>query len=161
MADQKSGQLLAFNFASRAFAYLRLVQGLSRSLSSFSSFMREYLDKAIKADKCAQYVDDILDSYKHSRRAEKQFERGFPMHPHSRSPAYNGQMPVRCQGSRIPWTDDFPSRRGTPESQDRKICTNSQIPTNQEGTPKIQGLYITIEITFPDCLRKSPLFTNS
>ena len=53
MTDQKSVQLLAFNFASRTFAYL------SRSLSSFSSFMREYLNKAIKADKCAQYVDDI------------------------------------------------------------------------------------------------------
>ena len=59
MADQKSVQLLAFNFASRTFAYLRLAQGLSRSLSSFSSFMREYLDKAIKVDKCDQYVDDI------------------------------------------------------------------------------------------------------
>ena len=59
MADQKSVQLLAFNFASGTFAYLRLAQGLSRSLSSFSSFMREYLDKAMKADKCTQYVDDI------------------------------------------------------------------------------------------------------
>ena len=52
-------QMLAFNFASRTFAYRRLAQGLSRSLSAFSSFMREYLDKAIKADQCAQYVDDI------------------------------------------------------------------------------------------------------
>ena len=51
--------MLAFNFASRTFAYRRLAQGLSRSLSAFSSFMREYLDKAIKADQCAQYVDDI------------------------------------------------------------------------------------------------------
>ena len=59
MADQKSVELLAFNFASRTFAYLRLAQGLSRSLSSFSSFMRECLDRVIKADKCAQYVDDI------------------------------------------------------------------------------------------------------
>ena len=59
MADQKSVELLAFNFASRTFAYLRLAQGLSRSLSSFSSFMREYLVRVIKADKCAQYVDDI------------------------------------------------------------------------------------------------------
>ena len=59
MADKKSVELLAFNFASRTFAYLRLAQGLSRSLSSFSSFMREYLDRVIKADKCAQYVDDI------------------------------------------------------------------------------------------------------
>ena len=59
MADQKSVELLAFNFASRTFANLRLAQGLSRSLSSFSSFMREYLDRVINADKCAQYVDDI------------------------------------------------------------------------------------------------------
>ena len=59
MTDQRSIEMLAFNFASRTFAYRRLAQGLSRSLSAFSSFMREYLDKVIKADQCAQYVDDI------------------------------------------------------------------------------------------------------
>ena len=59
MADQQSIELLAFNFASRTFAYRRLAQGLSRSLSSFSSFIREYLDPVIRADQCAQYVDDI------------------------------------------------------------------------------------------------------
>ena len=59
MADQRSIEMLAFNFASRTFAYKRLAQGPSRSLSAFSSFMREYLDKVIKADQCAQYVDDI------------------------------------------------------------------------------------------------------
>ena len=59
MADQRSIEMLAFNFASRTFAYRRLAQGLSRSQSAFSSFMREYLDKVIKADQCAQYVDDI------------------------------------------------------------------------------------------------------
>ena len=36
-----------------------MAQGLSRSLSAFSSFIREYLDSFIKADQCAQYVDDI------------------------------------------------------------------------------------------------------
>ena len=51
--------MLAFNFASRTFPYRRLAQGLSRSMSAFSSFMREYLGKAIKADQCAQYVYDI------------------------------------------------------------------------------------------------------
>ena len=59
MADKRSIEMLAFNFASRTFAYLRLAQGLSRALSAFSSFMREYLDKVIKADQCTQYVDDI------------------------------------------------------------------------------------------------------
>ena len=59
MADQRSVEMLAFNFASRTFAYKRLAQGLRRSLSAFSSFMREYLDPVVKADQCAQYVDDI------------------------------------------------------------------------------------------------------
>ena len=59
MADQRSIEMLAFNFSSITFAYRRLAQGLSRALSAFSSFMREYLDKVIKADQCAQYVDDI------------------------------------------------------------------------------------------------------
>ena len=59
MADQRSIEMLAFNFTSRTFAYRRLAQGLSRALSAFSSSMREYLDKVIKADQCAQYVDDI------------------------------------------------------------------------------------------------------
>ena len=59
MADQRSTERLAFSFASRTFAYRRLAQGLSRALSAFSSCMREYLDKVIKVDQCAQYVDDI------------------------------------------------------------------------------------------------------
>ena len=59
MADQRSVEMLAFNFASRTFAYKRLAQGLNRSVSAFSSFMREYLDSVVKVDQCAQYVDDI------------------------------------------------------------------------------------------------------
>ena len=50
MADQRPIEILAFNFASRTFAYKRLAQGLSEALSAFSSFMREYFDKVIKAD---------------------------------------------------------------------------------------------------------------
>ena len=59
MADQQSIELLAFNFASRTFAYRRLAQRLSRSLSAFSSFIRKYLDPVIKANQCAQYINDI------------------------------------------------------------------------------------------------------
>ena len=59
MADEQSVQLLAFNFGSRTFAFLRLAQGLNRSLSAFNSTVREYLDPLVKADKCAQNVDDI------------------------------------------------------------------------------------------------------
>ena len=49
MADQQSIELLAFNFTSRTFAYRRLAQGFSRSLSAFSSFIREHLDPVFKA----------------------------------------------------------------------------------------------------------------
>ena len=59
MADQSSVEMLAFNFANRTFAYKRLAQGLSRSVSAFSSFMRELLDPVVKADQCDQNVDDI------------------------------------------------------------------------------------------------------
>ena len=59
IADQRSVEMLAFKFASRTFAYKRLAQGLSRSVSAFSSFMREYLDPVVKADQCPQYVHDI------------------------------------------------------------------------------------------------------
>ena len=59
MADQRSVELPAFKFASRTFAYKRLGQGLSRSVSAFSSFLLEYLDPVVKADQCAQYMDDI------------------------------------------------------------------------------------------------------
>ena len=59
MADQRSVEMLAFNFAGRTFAYKRLAQGLSRSVSAFSSFMRECLDPVVKADQGAQYVDYI------------------------------------------------------------------------------------------------------
>ena len=59
MADQRSIEMLAFNFGSRTIAYRRLAEGLSRALSAFSSCMREHLVRVIKADQCAQYVDDI------------------------------------------------------------------------------------------------------
>ena len=59
MADQQSVQMLVFNFDSRPFDYKRLAQGLSRSVSAFTRIIREYLDPVVKADPCAQNVDDF------------------------------------------------------------------------------------------------------
>ena len=42
MADQGSVEMLAVTFASRTFGYKRPAQGLSRAVSAFSSFMREF-----------------------------------------------------------------------------------------------------------------------
>ena len=47
MADQRSVEMLALNFTSRTFAYRRLAQGFSRSVSAFLSLMRKYLDPVV------------------------------------------------------------------------------------------------------------------
>ena len=64
MADERSVQLLAFNFESRTFAYQRLAQGVNRSATAFSSFMRKYLEKDIAADRCAAFMDDVCTATK-------------------------------------------------------------------------------------------------
>ena len=56
MADKQSIQILAFHFASWTFAYRRFVQLLIVCLLIFNE---KNLYKAIKADQCAHYVDDI------------------------------------------------------------------------------------------------------
>ena len=66
VADQKSVEMLAANFASRTSAHSRLPQGFSRSVSAFSSFSREYLGPVVEADQCAQYVDDIRIAANHA-----------------------------------------------------------------------------------------------
>ena len=59
MADDLSVQLLAFNFASRTLAYNCLAQGLKKSVTGFSSFVKHYLDKCLAANVCTQFMDDI------------------------------------------------------------------------------------------------------
>ena len=59
MADELSVQLLAFNFGSRAWAFKRLAQGLSRSPTIFSSCIRHHLERCIATDKCYSFFDDI------------------------------------------------------------------------------------------------------
>ena len=107
MADQRLIEMLAFNFASRTFAYRRLAQGLGRASSTFSSFMREYLDKVIKTDQCAQYVDDIGIAANDAEQLMKNPTGHFAMDPSSRAEAYYAQMPFWCNGNRFPGSDNF------------------------------------------------------
>ena len=59
MADPWSVQLISFNFASRTYAYTRLAQGLNKSVTGFSPFVRSYLDSCLAANLCTQFMDDI------------------------------------------------------------------------------------------------------
>ena len=57
MADSLSVQLLSFNFASRTYANTRLAQGLNKSVTEFSSFVRSYLDSCLAVNLCTQFMD--------------------------------------------------------------------------------------------------------
>ena len=64
MADDVSVQLLAFNFASRTYANKCLAQGLNKSLTGFSSFIRHYLDPCLASGNCTQFMDDFGNAVK-------------------------------------------------------------------------------------------------
>ena len=59
MADDISVQLLAFNFASRTFAHNCLAQGLNKSVTGFSSFVKQYRDSCLAAKVCTKIMHDI------------------------------------------------------------------------------------------------------
>ena len=58
MADEKSVQLLAFNFGGRTFAFKRLAQGLNRSPTAFSSCVSKHLEAFAANDQCFVYFDE-------------------------------------------------------------------------------------------------------
>ena len=93
MADQRSVELFASIFASNTFAYRRLAQGLSRALSAFSSLMREYLDTVIKADQCAQHIDDIGKTANTTEQLIKNIRAVFQVYQKNRFEADNRKMP--------------------------------------------------------------------
>ena len=59
MADDTSIQLFAFIFSSSTYTYKCLAQGLSKSVTVFSSFIRHYLDHCLAACICTQFMEDI------------------------------------------------------------------------------------------------------
>ena len=59
MADDLSVQILAFNFASRKFAYNCLAQSLNKSVKGLISFVKHCLEPCLAANVCTQIMDDI------------------------------------------------------------------------------------------------------
>ena len=133
MADQRSVELLVFKFLSRTFAYRRLAQGLSRALSAFSSFMREYLDSVIKADQCAQYVDDIGIAAKTTEQLIKNIKAVF--------------ICIRKAGLKL-----------TIEKCHFGVTQIEFLflfPKSKKQVQKKSALSITTAITYPDCQKNS------
>ena len=61
---------------------------------SFSSFMREYLDKVIKADQCVQYVDHIGIAANDAGHLLKNLRATFECIRKSRIETNNAKMPI-------------------------------------------------------------------
>ena len=59
MAEEQSVPLLSFIFESGTIAYKRSTRGLNRYVSDLTSVFGDYWNPTVKADRGAQYVDDI------------------------------------------------------------------------------------------------------
>ena len=127
MADYQSIQMLAFNFASRTFAYERLAQGLSRSLSAFSSFIREYLDPVIKADQCAQYVDDIGIAANDATQLTTNISCSVQKDQGIRTETVNVQVPLRSETSRLFGTYYYTSRNNSADTENKEVPFKDQV----------------------------------
>ena len=139
VADQRSIEM-AFNFASRTFAYRRLAQGLSRAVSAFSSFMREYLDKVIKADQCARYVDDIGIAANDAEQLIKNLRATFQCIRHA-------GLKLTMHKCHFGATEiDFLGRTITPDGvrpqrpRVRNFLEKNKIPQIKEGITALPGI---------------------
>ena len=68
---------LANIFGSRNYAYKCLGQGLSKSVTGFSSFIRHYLDPCLAADLCTQFMDDIGSAVNNFQELTPTLEKTF------------------------------------------------------------------------------------
>ena len=107
---------------SQAYHCLQMAEQQSIELSSF---IREYLDPVIKADQCAQYVDDIGIAANTPEQLIKNLQAVLQclwMSTESWSQTQHGQMPFWSTRSRFPWMNNN-NQRGCPSKT--KDC---QIP---------------------------------
>ena len=125
MAEPKSVELLAFNFASGTFAYRRLAQGLSRALSFFSSFTREYLDTVIKADQCAQYADDIEIAANTTEQLIKNIRAVFKCICKAKTD--HRKKPLWSHPSGISWQKHYSRQNSPARSQNCQFIVQDQI----------------------------------
>ena len=99
MTDLVSIQLLFFSFVFRTFAYLRLPQKLSESMSAFSWFMRKYMDPCIAADPRFQFVDDLGTAGHIIEEAILNLSEFFKLHQTSCFEINNAQMWIWIGGN--------------------------------------------------------------
>ena len=151
MADYQSIQMLAFNFACRTFAYRRLAQGLSRSLSAFSSFMSKYLHKAIKAGQCAQYVDDNGIAANDAKQLCTNIRTVFEC-------IRNSGLKLTCPNvtsvliGSTSWVAQLHPTASTASRQSHKFPVLTEIPQIQISTPTVHRILELLPQLHPETL---------
>ena len=129
MADQRLVEMLAFNFASRTFAQKRRAQGLSRSVSAYSSFVREYLDPVVKDDHCAQSLYDFCTA------ANNATDLTGNLWAFSKCISQdNGKLPFWSQTVWIPWHNHITTRNFTANSGKSKLSLQTRIPQIEKAS---------------------------
>ena len=111
--------------------------------------MREYLDKVIKADQCAQYVDDIgiaandADHLIANLRATFKCiqEAGLKLTMH------------KCHFGAKEINYYYPTRRQTPETECAKLPGKDQFPEVEKGLTTLFGIPKLLQELCPKTLR--------
>ena len=132
MADPWSVETLAFGFASRTFPYEGLAQSLSiRFASTFSSSMREHLDRAVKADQCAQYVDSIGSAANNATDLTRDIRAVFKC-IRKAGLIETKKMPLWSRKKWISSRDYLTRKNFPPNPQNLKHSQQTQLPENTE-----------------------------
>ena len=158
MADPLSVQLLSFNFASRTYAYTRLEQGLNKSVTRFSSFVRSYLDSyldsCLAANLCTQFMDDIgcgVETFEEMVPTLRQIvdclrKSGLRLTPHKRE---LGVPSINFLGNKIA------SKGAQPEKQKiQKFLNTIKLVTTVKQVKRLVGFTLFFRSFLPNLAQK-------
>ena len=140
MANQRPVKMLEFNFADRSFASRRLTQGLTRSLSAFSSLMSDYFDPVIKTDQCAQYVDDTGIAAISPEQLTTNLRAVFKCIQNGEIKLIMAKSHCGTKKNRFPWTNDCTKWRHPSKTKNHEISEESQIPSIWKSIETIHWL---------------------
>ena len=139
MADDRSVQLLAFNYASRTYAYKCLAQGLSKSVTGFSAFISHYLDPCLAANICTQYMDDIGKAVKNFDELIPNLRKIFECIRRSGLKLSPGKRKIGTQKIKFLGNYITPDGVSTESSKKEKFLKNFKMPQTVKQVKRLVG----------------------
>ena len=133
MTDQRSFELLEFNFASRTVAYKRLARGLSRALSAYSIFMREYLDKMHKTGSMSTVCRRYRNCQQYQLATHTQHTGNVRVHHKSGKKTHNRQMTLCSHRNQISRSSKHSSRNSLPGQQNQTSFPPKYVSQRQKS----------------------------